>query len=95
MTSTNSRTEKTPGFWRDWFTRAGVAILCLIPIAMMIHDLLIQAGVSRSLSRPTELERLDALEDFAYTFGIYPGMIALALIVIGAARTLRRKKIFP
>ena len=94
-TSIDDASTGIPGLWRDWFTRAGAAILALIPLGLVIRNELVGMGVMRSFSRPTKIAQLEALEDFSYFFIIYPAAMALFLIVIGAGRTLRRKKFFP
>jgi hypothetical protein len=85
--------DEVPGFWKDWFTRIGVGIWVAIIIGLLIHDLLVKMGVIRPLKGAT-LQDLEYFENYMYMSAIYPGLIGFFLIVMGAYRALRRKKIF-
>jgi hypothetical protein len=94
MTSTEDNREAIPGFWKDWFTRIGVGIWVAVFIGLLIHGLLASMGLIRPLKGVT-IQDLEAFEAHMYPYAIYPGFIGLVLVLIGAVRTLRRKKIFP
>jgi hypothetical protein len=55
--------------------------------------ILVKMGVIRPLKGAT-LQDLEYFENYMYMSAIYPGLIGFFLIVIGAYRALRRKKIF-
>jgi hypothetical protein len=93
MTSTKDR-EAIPGFWKDWFTRIGVGIWVAIFIGHFINYLLVIIGVVHPRKVVTAQDRMDFM-NLAMVYGIIPGVIGLSLVLIGAVRTLRRKKIFP
>jgi predicted transporter len=92
MTSTNTQNEPI-GFWRDWFARLGVGVGAATVICNSIYGVLTSVGIVR-WRVPTTPQELWDLEKYRMYCILIPILMSFFLILIGAYRALKRKKMF-